>query len=442
MKLFDEIPYLENEYVILKKIEKKDAQALGEMSEDMLVRRYLPSFLFEYGFSDKGEAIEKMYGDIFIKKQSLHLGIYLKQEPCELAGIAEFYNYDPNWNKVSIGIRLRRKFQGRGIAKRAIALQMDYLLGKTDVKRITAHIMTENVPSVRVLERLGFRMRQYGVSEDWGLESPAIVNKYVYEKWGNISFAKIGSGEKTMVILPGLDLKSTLGAAGAIAQAFAMFKDYTIYLFDDRSRIGENYTLRERAGDVAAEMKSLGLDNAYVYGASMGAMVGQYLAIDHPELVGKLFISSTMSRPNETAVNTLKSWRKLALEGDCEKLCDAFLKQIYSEETANRYGDLFKKSAGEVTADELHKFVILIDAILNVNTYDELWKIKCPVYVVVSLGDKVITDKGGREIADKLNCRMHVYGPQYGHAVYDEAPDHIKRLYDFFAGASEDEDER
>ena len=53
MKLFDEIPYLENEYLILKRMCPQDAAVVEKMCADERVRRYLPTALFEYGFEDK-----------------------------------------------------------------------------------------------------------------------------------------------------------------------------------------------------------------------------------------------------------------------------------------------------------------------------------------------------------------------------------------------------
>ena len=36
------------------------------------------------------------------------------------------------------------------------------------------------------------------------------------------------------------------------------------------------------------------------------------------------------------------------------------------------------------------------------------------------------------EIAEKLNCPLYLYGEEYGHCVFDEAPDYKQRIYDFF----------
>ena len=436
IRLFDEIPYLENEYIILHRIEEEDAGAIARMSSDPNVTAYLPTYLFEYGFEDKREAVRQMYKPVANDTGTLMLGIYPKDAAgnCsgEMAGIVELYNYEPNWNKVSIGYRLDEAYWGQGIAGRTVELLLSYIFDRTDVKRVTAHVIDGNVASMAVLKKAGFTIRRMRVKEDWGHSEPDIVNKYIIEKWTGTSYVKIGNGKKIMAILPGLALKSTLGGADSIAKNYAIFKDYTIYLFDDRAKLGEGYTLRERAGDVASDMKRLGIKHAYVFGASMGGMVGQYLAIDHPDLVEKLYISASCSRPNASGQKTLERWLELAEAGNLKDLTDDMIESIYSPEIVRQFGQVLKDGTGEVSQEEMDKFIILIKAIMQVNTYDELDRIICPVYVSGAEGDRVLTTRGVDEIIDRLNCEHYIYGPEYGHGVYDEAPDHRQRILDFF----------
>ncbi|MBE6018341.1 MAG: GNAT family N-acetyltransferase [Lachnospiraceae bacterium] len=432
MKLFDEIPALDDGYLKIGKIEEKDAAVLEEMSANDNVRKFLPTFLFEYRFADKHEAVKEMYGSIFQRKESLILGIFLNGEEGRMAGVCEIYNYDPHWNKASIGCRLNEEFWNRKIASHVIMLLKDYLFEKTDVKRITVHVMTDNIYSCRAVEKCGFRLRKSNAEEDWGFEKPVRVNKYVLEKLGNIKYCRIGNGPKPMVMLPGLALKSTLGSADIIEENYAMFADYSIYLFDDRDNIGDGYTIRERAGDIAAEMKTLHLKHAYVFGASMGGMVGQYLAIDHPDLVDRLVISATSPCMNELSRKVVTEWRDLAIEGNVAELVSRSIRRIYSENTIRQWGTALEQGIGYVSPEELSKFIKLSDAILRFDCRDELDRIRCRTLVMGSEGDRVLGVMGAREIAARTGGRLYVYGPEYGHGFYDEAPDHRQRILDFF----------
>lgn len=61
------------------------------------------------------------------------------------------------------------------------------------------------------------------------------------------------------------------------------------------ARVTAPYTLSDMASDVAGLIDALGFGSAHVVGASLGGMVGQHLAIEHPTRVRSL--TSIMSAP-------------------------------------------------------------------------------------------------------------------------------------------------
>jgi pimeloyl-ACP methyl ester carboxylesterase len=73
--------------------------------------------------------------------------------------------------------------------------------------------------------------------------------------------------------------------------------DMMAVLQGDRSSVA--YGLEDMAADTAGLLDALGIDKAHVVGASMGGMIAQVLAIDHPEKVRSLAsIMSTTGDPN------------------------------------------------------------------------------------------------------------------------------------------------
>lgn len=61
------------------------------------------------------------------------------------------------------------------------------------------------------------------------------------------------------------------------------------------AKVEAPYTLSDMATDVAGLIQALGWTSAHVVGVSLGGMVGQHLAVEHPELVRSL--TSIMSTP-------------------------------------------------------------------------------------------------------------------------------------------------
>jgi pimeloyl-ACP methyl ester carboxylesterase len=60
---------------------------------------------------------------------------------------------------------------------------------------------------------------------------------------------------------------------------------------------GVDYSLRDMADDVVAVLDAAGIERAHVLGVSMGGMIVQRLAIDHPDRL--LSVTSVMSRTGE-----------------------------------------------------------------------------------------------------------------------------------------------
>lgn len=175
--LFDEIPVMKNERIVIRRITDADADAIAAMTADGLVYRFLPTFLYEKRFTDMHEMIRGLYGELFTSKESMILGIYLKED-MSFCGMAEYYGYKETLHKVCVGYRLCRHCWGKGIATEALSLLTRHVYNDTDTQIITASTMIENRASARVLEKNGFIMTASGVPEDWGYPEPTITDKW------------------------------------------------------------------------------------------------------------------------------------------------------------------------------------------------------------------------------------------------------------------------
>jgi pimeloyl-ACP methyl ester carboxylesterase len=105
----------------------------------------------------------------------------------------------------------------------------------------------------------------------------------------------------TLVLVNGLG-SQCINFSVDMCEAFAA-EGFRVIRFDNRdtglsSKLeGVGYTLRDMAGDVLAVIDAEGLDRVHVLGTSMGGMIVQRLAIDHPDRL--LSMTSVMSRTGE-----------------------------------------------------------------------------------------------------------------------------------------------
>lgn len=107
------------------------------------------------------------YQDI-IKGKTLRYYIFLKNAPDTIIGSVNFskITHGP-FSRASIGYKLDRQYQGFGYAAESCTAAIEVLFSSYKIHRIDARVAPENIPSIKVLERLGF---QYEGIEYKGVE--------------------------------------------------------------------------------------------------------------------------------------------------------------------------------------------------------------------------------------------------------------------------------
>lgn len=246
-----------------------------------------------------------------------------------------------------------------------------------------------------------------------------------------MDYITFGSGTKPLIMIQGLNANSIHGAAVPLAYMYRVFaKEFKVYLFDRRKNLPEDITVRDVASDIALAMDELGITNADVFGVSQGGMIGQYLAIDRPELVNKLVLAVTLSRNNETLESVIRDWITWTEQGNVKQLVIDMAMKLYSDAYIKRYKPFLPLLTITQKPKDVRRFLTLARACLTCDTYDQLDKIQCPVLVLGGKQDKIVGEKASEEIAEKLNCQIYMY-EDLGHAAYEDAKDFNQRIYDF-----------
>jgi Predicted hydrolases or acyltransferases (alpha/beta hydrolase superfamily) len=255
-------------------------------------------------------------------------------------------------------------------------------------------------------------------------------------KLGNtdMDYISFGHGQKTLILIPGLGdgLKTVKGTAFAMAMLYKEYgKNHKVYVFSRKNKLEENTSTRNMAEDQREAMKKLEINNAYVVGISQGGMIAQYLAIDYPEVVDKLVLAVTLSRPNEMATHVIGQWLKMAAANDYKRLLIDTIEKSYTEKRKQKYRLLYPILTKIGKPKDFNRFIIQANAILCHNAYDELEKIKCPTLVIGADGDAIVGVQASRDIADKIvDSKLMVYAG-LGHGAYEEAKDFNEQVLKF-----------
>ena len=244
-----------------------------------------------------------------------------------------------------------------------------------------------------------------------------------------------GTGKKDMVIIPGLSFKPVCDSSQAVADAYAQFgRDYRVWLFDRRSDCPEGCSIRQMAADTAEEMKKLGIEKADIFGVSQGGIMAQYIAADYPELVNKAVLASAACRNSDSSLAVFTQWNTLAKEGRIDELVSLSIEQLYSEATLKLYKEYLIAANSSLSDEDISRYIIMTQSLIDFDATPVLDAIKCPLLVIGCKGDRIFGAELSRELAEKTGAELFIYGDEFGHAVYDEAPDYKDRLMRFFKG--------
>lgn len=248
-------------------------------------------------------------------------------------------------------------------------------------------------------------------------------------------YVSFGTGEKKLVVLPGLSdgLTTVKGKALILSSPYKkFFKDYTVYMFSRKNKMPEGYSIRDMADDQARAMKILGIDQAYLLGVSQGGMIVQYIAIDHPEMVKKLILAVTAPNANAVVQNTITGWIDMAVREDHTALMVDTAEKMYSEKYLQKNRKIFPLLARLTKPRTYDRFLKNAYAILGFDCRSELSEINCPTLIIAGGDDHTV----GNEAASELNraikgSELYVYD-RLGHGVFEEAKDFYERVHAFF----------
>ena len=241
-------------------------------------------------------------------------------------------------------------------------------------------------------------------------------------------------GPKNMIVIPGMGFRPISSSPEGFVNAFSSFLDeYTIYLFDRKQNMDDDYSIKDRSDDIIDACKKLGLKNLYVYGASMGGFITQHMCIDYPEMIKKAVIASASYYLNEIGEDFMDNIIKYGEEKDVKNLVAFSIRRIYSKEFNDLNHEGIMKTYADMNEYEIKQYEE--DAIaFKKEGYllKDLEKVETDILLIASKEDNVFGYEPTLLMAYKIKNNECVIYDGYSHGVYDEAPDFRDRMRAFF----------
>ena len=136
---------------------------------------------------------------------------------------------------------------------------------------------------------------------------------------------------------PPILLLSGLGGSGKSwsTQIEHFAKDYDVVVPDHRGtgqspHTAEGLTTAQLATDMASLVEHLAVGPMHVVGASTGGAIGQYMALDHPQTVRTLTMTSSFARFDAFVQREFEVRRKMAAEWEGGNLYSGYALFLFS----------------------------------------------------------------------------------------------------------------
>ena len=240
-----------------------------------------------------------------------------------------------------------------------------------------------------------------------------------YESFGD-------PADPTLVLVNGLGSQS-INYATEWCELFVA-EGYRVVRFDNRdtglsSKLdGVDYVLADMANDVIAVLDAIGVEKAHVLGLSMGGMIVQRLAIDHPDRL--LTITSAMSRTGEPGFGDSTPEALAILMGKPASSREEYIEnqvgahKVYGSKPEWLDDDMLRERAAAAydrcfCPEGIGRQMMAVGR--DGSRDEELRKVQLPALVLHGSRDTLIQPDGGRHTADVIPNARYVEIEGMGH---------------------------
>ncbi|MBN2098722.1 MAG: alpha/beta hydrolase [Dehalococcoidia bacterium] len=226
----------------------------------------------------------------------------------------------------------------------------------------------------------------------------------------NLCYEVHGKGQPLILITGFASAQNTW-----IMQVRAFSKQYRVITFDNRG-FGKSdkppgpYTTKMMAGDTIALMDHLGTKKAHILGGSMGGMAAQEIAIEHPERLDKLVLSST-SAGGQPLQDVFFGMIEAATPGwnrSRPDLASADLQKFMAAVASRSFNGMLyqllimplvklQAALGRVKVP-----VGQLEAMLSHNAVERLDSIQAPTLVLTGSQDRLMPPNSSKELASRI----------------------------------------
>lgn len=254
-----------------------------------------------------------------------------------------------------------------------------------------------------------------------------------------IAYRVQGAGDPVILIGGFTMVKESWGL-----QVQGLAKHFRVITLDNRG-VGETrippgpFQVSDMAADTVGLMDALGVDAAHVFGVSMGGLISQTLALDHPDRVRKVVLGCTTHggrhavRPAPEVMEALGKATDptVPVEEAVRNWVPTMFSERFMKEETGRLADFIRFSVQNWPTPEGAAGQIGALSVFNVRR--RLGEIRCPLLAITGSEDLMMPPENAKLLAEGIPGAEHYVVEGAGHGFFFEKPEEVNRvLIDFF----------
>ncbi|BAZ38733.1 hypothetical protein NIES4101_46750 [Calothrix sp. NIES-4101] len=173
--MLDRFPQLETKNLILREITVSDTEAIFNFFSDRDVLKYYDAEPFTN--IDRVRRLIHNWDERFLNRKGIRWGI-AKKDDNVIIGTCGYRFWGKPFFCAEIGYELTKAYWQQGIMSEALKTILKFAFECTELNRIEATVMLENIPSMKLLEKLGFI--QEGILREYGFWKGEFHNLHIF----------------------------------------------------------------------------------------------------------------------------------------------------------------------------------------------------------------------------------------------------------------------
>jgi pimeloyl-ACP methyl ester carboxylesterase len=237
-------------------------------------------------------------------------------------------------------------------------------------------------------------------------------------------YVAIGSGPMPMVVIPGVadGLRTCVDVAVYLAWFYReRARSCRLLILSRREPIPEGFGVARHAQDMIRTVEELNFFPAVWECLSAAGPIGQWAAVDRPDLVSGLILTSSYDHVTAPTREVLQQWLNIAEQAGSDRFWEMFEPKVRPPADVLAQVDP-AQLPGRPQARDPTRLKRILTELLDLDHRTLVPRIACPTLVIGGEDDRVVPPDVQRAMAGRIANHVLEICPGYGHLNDMENP--------------------